>query len=319
MSCSFDTAMSAFPAVEAWKSYTDVTQASIAAGYNARKRNTMTLTLARALVVCCLLPTCNYLFAEDQQRLLPAPGPENAGLRLQLLVANHSDHEETHDVRLQVTNVGKDRVTLVGQFYYENDSTYRDFLREAVYFTSFPEVLPSPFSTKGSERRSPQPTATIAPGDSLVVEWKTRDNAIGGGRETHQDLTFDRSGLFLVRAHLVVRTADDKFIKLWSNEQSFIVGGSWQAPQACAATVTKIADKEESIQLDVGIYDGIQVGDVFEVGHPKTRLWSLKVSEVTGQRATASLIGESGLGSPGKSLHVGSKARFVRNANEQVR
>lgn len=317
MSCSFDTAMSAFPAVEAWESYTDVTQASIAAGYNARKRNTMTLTLARTLVVCCLLPTCSYLFAEDQQRLLPAPGPENAGLRLQLLVANHSDHEEMHDVRLQVTNIGKDPVTLVGQFYYENDSTYRDFLREAAYFTSFPEVLPSPFSTKGSERRSPQPTATIAPGDSLVAEWKTRDNAIGGGRETHQDLTFVRSGMFLVRAHLVVRTADDKFIKLWSNEQPFIVGGSRQAPQACAATVTKIADKV--IQLDVGRYDGIRVGDVFEVGHPKTGSWSLKVSEVTGQTATASLIEESGLGSLSKSPHVGSKARFVRKANEQVR
>ena len=244
----------------------------------------------------------------------PIPAPKETGFACDSLIKK-IDQKEGHHVQLEVLNVGKDAITLIGQFSIENDKTYSDYLREAAYFTSYPEVLPTPFSTKGSERESPQPTATISPGDSLVAKWTTEDNIIGGGRETGHDLTFVRKGLFLVRAHLTLRTADDKSIKLWSNEQPFIVGGSRQAPKACAARVIHAGEKVTNIRLDVGRHDGIQVGDIFEVGHAKTKLWGLKITAVTDRSSTATLIGEAAMGyTRDAAPHVGSKARFVRAA-----
>ena len=267
----------------------------------------------RTFVACCLLFSCPVL-AEDQSPPLPDPGPEKDGLRLRLVVKK-LDQKKGHHVQLEVLNVGKDAITLIGQFSIENDKNYEDYLREAAYFTSYPEVLPTPFSISAAPRESPQPTAKISPGHSLAARWTTEDNIIGGGRETGHDLTFVRNGLFLVRAHLTLRTAADKSIKLWSNEQPFIVGGSRQAPKACAATVTHAGEKITNIRLDVGRHDGIQVGDIFEVGHAKTKLWGLKITAVTDRSSTATLIGEEALGyTTDMAPHVGSKARFVRAA-----
>jgi len=265
----------------------------------------------RNFVACCLLSII-AASAHGQSPSLPDPGPEKDGLRLRLVV-KQLDQKKGHHVQLEVLNVGKDAITLIGQFSIENDKKYEDYLREAAYFTSYPGVLPTPFSTKGSERKSPQPTATLASGDSLVAKWTTVDNVIGGGRETGHDLTFVRDGFFLVRAHLNLRTDDDKSMKLWSNEQPFIVGGSRQAPKACAATVIHDGKEMKFVRLDVGTLDGIQVGDVFEVGHAKTTLWGLKITAVTERSSTSTLIGEEAMGyTTDKAPHVGSKARFVR-------
>jgi hypothetical protein len=269
----------------------------------------------RTFVACCLL-SIFAASAHGQSASPPEPGPERDGLRLRLLIKK-LDQKEGHHVQLEVLNVGKDAITLIGQFSIENDKNYEDYLREAAYFTSYPEVLPTPFSISAAPRESPQPTATISPGDSLVAKWTTVDNVIGGGRETGHDLTFVRNGLFLVRAHLILRTADDKSIKLWSNEQPFIVGGSEQAPKACAASVIHDGKEMKFVRLDVGTLDGIQVGDIFEVGHAKTTLWGLKITAVTERSSTATLIGEAAMGyTTDIAPHVGSKARFVRTASK---
>jgi hypothetical protein len=73
------------------------------------------------------------------------------------------------------------------------------------------------------------------------------------------------------------------------------------------------------VRLDVGTLDGIQVGDVFEVGHAKTTLWGLKITAITDRNSTAALIGEEKMGyTKDVTPHVGSKARFVRATDEST-
>jgi len=87
-----------------------------------RERN-HAMTLQRTIVACFLLSSSS-LWAADHPHPHPPAGPEDNGLCRRLLVTKLKDQHEGHHVQLEVINVGKDRITLAGRLYYENDKLW---------------------------------------------------------------------------------------------------------------------------------------------------------------------------------------------------
>ncbi|MHC4502729.1 MAG: hypothetical protein ACYTFI_05430 [Planctomycetota bacterium] len=222
---------------------------------------------------------------------LPDPGPASHGLRLRLIVTNPKPgEEEVHRIRLEVLNVGKAPVVLVAKFVYERGGDYAAYLRSAATFTTVPEVLSYTGQTAGRSRKSPQPEARIEPRGSLVSEWEIK------GRMFHSggwELTIPTDGQFLIRAHVTVKTKAGEHVRLWSNEQPFVVGGVDTAPRQCVAKIWWVQREMNSVHLDVGAVDGASVGDVFRTYVPMRGRWDLEVTSVDRERSVASVLKHS--------------------------
>ncbi len=215
-------------------------------------------------------------------------GPANRGLVLGLQVVEGKDGVKA--IRVRLRNTSKKAVRLIGVFTYADGKKkrgYADCLKELVSFSTVPRVEASPFSTGGLSRKAPQPTHDLGAGESMVVEREMKGDYLWGGSLTHGSYHFVRKGMYFLRAHVVVKTKERAEVKLYSNEEALVVGGLRKAPGACSARVLKYDENAGLVWLDAGSLDGVRLGDVFEVGHGKTRLWELKISKIGREYAFA--------------------------------
>jgi hypothetical protein len=227
---------------------------------------------------------------------LPEPGPENSGLRLRLVVANPPPGGPAeHDMRLEVLNVGKEPVTLVTEWRLGavGAGDYAQYLEEATTFTAVPEVLVRVFCVGGGGDPV-QVDALIGPGRSFVSEWRVKGRTLSSF-VAQRGLTFPADGRFLVRAHVTVKTSAGRYVRLWSNEQPFIVGGRDAAPRQCVARVLPHHGNKgkQNVVLDVGTVGGAKVGDVFRVPAYKRGYWDLHLTHVYRDDSTASVARKS--------------------------
>lgn len=259
----------------------------------ARTRNLRCVALAIGLLIGSTASAAD----------LPEPGPDREGLRLRLTVEKAKE-QPGYDFTLQLLNVSDKPVQLVAEYFYETAAPFETYFRESIHFTSYPEVQPSHFGSSGEERTTPQPTATIKPGGSLSTGWRVNCCELGGSEETNEVLVLLRPGLYLIRAHGNLRTADGRHVKLWSNEQPFSTDGSQSAPAASTATLKFIETDANSgkpvLELDVGEEDGVAVGDLFDFGDGKTSYWRLKVTQVEARASTAVVVEQDSM-EPGQA------------------
>ena len=64
------------------------------------------------------------------------------------------------------------------------------------------------------------------------------------------------------RPNLTVRTSDNQFIDLWSNEAPCSIGGSLEAPRKCSPIITQVA-ADRAITIRVGAQHGVKLGDQY--------------------------------------------------------
>ncbi|MHC4252939.1 MAG: hypothetical protein ACYS9X_27795 [Planctomycetota bacterium] len=241
--------------------------------------------------------------AGEERGRRPAGGPENSGLRLRLVVTNpEPGGTEEHDVRLELLNVGNEPVTVVTRWHYERGGDYAAYLRSASTFTTVPEVLSYGMRTGGRFRKSPQVEAEIGPEGGIVSEWRVRGRRIFSPSAS-RGLSFPVGGRFLMRAHATVRTRAGKDVRVWSNEQPFVVGGRDSAPRRCVATVLYHGGEgEQNVGLDVGSVGGAKVGDVFRLQMGVRGHWDLHLTSVDREQSMASVARKSYSDDPRRRL-----------------
>ncbi|MGA2621365.1 MAG: hypothetical protein ABSF26_27385 [Thermoguttaceae bacterium] len=211
-------------------------------------------------------------------------GPENAGLRLRLSIETMNENAAAGwKVHLDLLNVGKTPVVLVGDWpYEENTGDYTAFLRSAVSFLTYPEVEPESAQTAGQCRKSPQPEQEIKPGTALVVEWQTKGRCLKSNSSEAVNTTpyFPTAGLYGVRARIVVVTKEKHRVLLTSNEQQVAVGGSLRMPKYATGRIVTADPEKKTISIDRGTDHKIAKGDVFTIRWGLQASWRFRVTEV---------------------------------------
>ncbi len=226
----------------------------------------------------------------DARPDLPRAGPESHGLRLRLQITQPADTRHATTVRVEIINVTTKPVTLeAAATTTTKELDYAKYLQAVVGFSTVPQVLTfsEPAVVSGaeneSEKRQP-PTATIAPGGTLGVTWDVFDYRIDRAEDYwRRPLRFPAEGLFSVRAHVSLRTAEGYDVRLYSNIQPFQVGAQASVPKACTAKVQQADPDTRRVTLDVRRADKIAVGDVFWIMGATDQLltWRLDIVEVS--------------------------------------
>lgn len=192
-------------------------------------------------------------------------GPQRRGLCLQLRTKHKGGAGSENLISIKLLNRGTEEITLKTKFDYEDGDTFQKFFKESISFTTFPELLPMPFSTAGMARSSPQVEFVLKPGKTVSVNLSVNKNYLNGGSLSHQNLWFTKPGKYFIRAHITLYDLEGKAIKLWSNEQPFICQNSQEHPDAAVATIIgyeKQGEKEVA-KLNLGSDSGAKVGDDF--------------------------------------------------------
>lgn len=231
-------------------------------------------------------------------------GPENHRLRLKLTISTaRRDGIDTHAVRLDLFNVGKQSVTLVGKWPYEHlPADYAEFLKSEVAFLTFPEVHPSGAQTAGAMRTSPQPRCEIKSGETLSVTWTAH-----GPRLKPEDV-FDRAnttphfpsdGLYGVRAQFTAITATGERILLTSNDQPVPIGGSTHMPKYATAHIIAADPANKTARINLGSDHGLEKGDVFFTRYSLAAGWRLTLTQVDPASAEGTVEQTHHTGGPG--------------------
>jgi len=233
-------------------------------------------------VCCALFAVVPVLPVRPGEQALPEPGPENDGLRLRLVVDTKVEKgADVHAVRLDLLNVGRQPVTLVAQWPYEQDTgDYAQFLASEVAFVTFPEVVPDSAQTAGGERHSPQPEYKIAPGGVLSVSWESRGRRLKEKDYYNTTPYFPTRGLFGVRARIIVVTKDGKQVLLTSNPVQVAVGASRAMPKWATGRVVSVRPEKKTAMIDLGTNQKIEKGDVFTIRYGLQASWRLTITQV---------------------------------------
>ncbi len=215
------------------------------------------------LFVFVIALVCPRLCAQSEEA--SKIGPAKNGLCLQLVTKHVGGPKSENSITVKLINQSEETKTLTTAFYYEGSDTFRDFFKQSVSFTAFPEILESPFSTSGTARTSPQARLKLKPGESQTMHMKTPGSFLSGGSLTHSTLSFQKPGKYFIRAHVVLYDGDGKAFRLWSNESQFVVGNSKDAPEPSVAKILRYVEGEEKevAILSLGEKDGVEIGDEF--------------------------------------------------------
>ncbi len=215
-------------------------------------------------------------------------------MRLRLQITQPADARHATTVRVEFINVTTKPITLEAAGTTK-ETDYVKYLQAVVGFSTLPQVLTfsEPAAASGTEneneKRQP-PTATIAPGGTLDVTWDIFDYRIDRVEEYwRRPLKFPTEGLFSVRAHVSLRTAEGYDVRLYSNVQPFQVGARASVPKTCTAKVLRADPDTRRITLDVGLADKITKGDAFWIMGATDRplTWRLDIVEVTARYSIA--------------------------------
>jgi hypothetical protein len=238
------------------------------------------------------------------------PGPENGGLRLRLVVTKRgTPREGGFDVRVDMINASKDKVTLRTGWDSNETGDVKDYLQLNASVETYPPFEPEKGATGAREARTtPQKELTLAPGETLTMEWQTVGRKLKNesGLLAHNP-EFTETGLYSVHVTLNAITVAGTH-RLRSNEQLVMIGSITRQPRHTYGQITSIGRRENKAGFNLGSLDQVKVGDVFEITS-KTGSWRLTVTEVYERFSEVTI---KALGDDGDSLpQVGAGATLV--------
>ncbi|MDI6783705.1 MAG: hypothetical protein QME64_06375 [bacterium] len=210
------------------------------------------------------------------------PGPENQGLRLRLTITSlWQEKEDTHTVRLDLLNVGKDTVTLVAHWPYEQDTgNYAEFLKSEVMLITHPEVHPDSAQTGGAMRTSPQPKQILKPGETLTIKWQVKGPRLKPKGYYNTSPIFPSDGLYSVRAEMTFVLENKQEVLLISNPQQISIGRSIKMPKYATAHIILSNPTIKTVRIDLGSIQKIETGDTFLTDYFPYAAWRLRITEV---------------------------------------
>jgi hypothetical protein len=213
---------------------------------------------------------------------------------------------EGYDVRLELLNVSDRAIWLKANWSHDTDKgDLKDYLEAATSIESDPPIAPWVGQVQGGYRKWPQPEQELKAGDSLSIHWQTQGRQLKNSvtdPNAVQNPQFPASGLYAVRAALVVRT-DQRTVRLRSNEQLVSVGGSRAMPRHTFGRFQDVDAAAKTATLDLGTLHKVAVGDKF---HHQSMLgsWVLTITKVEPEWSFGRLEPESvpGGGEPARVL-----------------
>jgi hypothetical protein len=221
--------------------------------------------------------------AAAESAALPEPGPEEGGMRLRLIAAPRTEPgREGYDVRLDVLNASQRPITLQGKWRNEETGDVKEYIEAATSIECVPDIAPWVGGVRESPRTLPQPRQVLAPGETLRVRWQTEGRRLKNrvsDPNHEQNPEFELPGLYSVHATVDVATAEGT-VRLRSNEQLVPVGGSRAMPKYTRGPLWHVDREKKTATLGLGALQKAQVGDQFEIGHPKGMYWRLTITEV---------------------------------------
>lgn len=251
----------------------------------------MTHTRSLQCRFLCLLVSMAFLTAARAADD-PQPGPEDAGLRLRLIVApSEAADSPGYDVRIDLLNTSDRPIVLQSAWTHEDAGDVSAYLEAATSIESVPGFAPWMGGVQEGMRKSPQPQQTLEPGETLSVKWRTKGRNLKN-RVTNpnvvQNPTLFFDGLYAVHATLDVPTSTG-VVRLRSNEQLVSVGGSDAAPKHTYGQLIYVDREKKEARLGLGSLHKIALGDKFEIGSPKGMHWRLTLKEVEATHSTGTL------------------------------
>jgi len=190
-------------------------------------------------------------------------------------------NHDLYDVHIRLRNTRPDAITLVGPAPYEGKAyTYAEWLKIETCFETFPELMPPSAQTGGAMRATPNPQATIAPGEEVTVSWTSGGHYLKAEDYYNTTPYFPNEGLYSVRARILLHTEDRREILLHSNTQPVSVGGSVGLPKYGIAHVVQQDLQKQHVVLSLGSHHRIAKGDRFRVPYRFPSGWMLTVTEV---------------------------------------
>lgn len=243
-------------------------------------RNAILMAAAVALVLLCR--------AEAADKANVTAGPVNGGLRLRLVIQKRGDMTpNSRTIRLELVNVGREPLSLVGEWEYEQPGDFAAYLRHAIEFTTFPEVAIDTASTSGEERTSPQPKHQLKPAASLAVQWHERGPVLKIPDDNYADHfntapTLPSAGMYLIRAHVTLVTEDGRRLLLASNEQPVIYGEDKTLPKYALGRIVSANAENKTATIDLGSDHQIEQGDEFDLQNPDEKgiAWRLTIDRI---------------------------------------
>jgi hypothetical protein len=215
---------------------------------------------------------------------LPEPGPEDGGLCLRFIVAPREDAQAPgYDVRLDLLNVSDRDITLHANWRNEVDQgDVAEYIETATSIECVPAIAPWIGGVQQGQRTSPQPKRVLKAGEELSARWKSQGrrlkNRVTNPNEV-QNPEFPFPGLYSVHATLDVITSEGT-VRLRSNEQLVSVGGSRKMPKHTRGQLIEVDKEKKTALVGLGSLHKVEVGDQFEIGHPKGMHWKLTVTQV---------------------------------------
>lgn len=226
------------------------------------------------------------LFALAWVRVVPAgsqpAGPVADGLRLSLSVVTETDGR--HSFSMSLHNLGERPRTVAADWPYDDQSgSVADFLLCDVVLETTPEVLPPYAQSGGMQRVSPQPEVTLDTGGKISVDWTgdghwLKPPSVFGAYNTSPCLT--ETGLYWVRAALLVRLTGENSVLLYSNPVPVRIGSSEDMPKHATAEVVDVMPEEKSLTLSAGRLHGLEPSDVFFISSGLSASWRMTVTRV---------------------------------------
>lgn len=251
--------------------------------------------MKRLLVLICAVAACviSGAIASDRQEA-PAPGPENQGLRLRLVVAKGTAKgDETFRVRVDLINTTERPITLTADWPYDqNKGDFREYLEACISIETLPTIGGWVGQIMADHRTLPQPKIELPARGVVTLEWQATNrrlkNMVVRPLEV-QNPRFPTDGLYSVHAVAVLRTGDGKCI-LRSNEQQVPIGGSHAVPKHPLGSVVRAAADRNTVVLNLGSLHKISVGDKFLLRTGMRGFWRMEVSRVGERDCTGKLV-----------------------------
>ena len=223
----------------------------------------------------------------------PAPGPEDGGLQLKLVVLPHPKADkEGYDVRVDLFNTTKQDITLRAGWWYDTDKgDAKDYIEASTSIETYPAVAPWVGQVVAEHRTSPQPDYVLKAGEVLSVRWHTNGRRLKNkvtDPNTVQNPEFPFPGLYSVHATLKI-SRGDRAVLLRSNEQLVAVGGSRAAPKHTYGQLWEVEADTKTARLGLGSLHKIEPGDEFQIRTGMLDFWKLTVTQVEPKFSTGRL------------------------------
>ncbi len=254
----------------------------------------------RRLAAVLVLIGCSTVAggADPESALLPAPGPEDGGLRLRLIVATEArDGNDTFSVQVDLVNTTDRPILLTADWPYDaGKGDFRDYLEASVSIETYPPIERWLGQTMAPHRTAPQPRYELQAKSTLTLNWQAGDRRLKNRVVRPLDVQnpqFPTDGLYSVHAVAVVRTPDGDVL-LRSNEQQVPIGGSQQVPRHTVASVSYVNAEARTANLSLGTLHKISIGDRFLIATPNflgdpNYGWRLTVASTNPTECTGTL------------------------------